>query len=164
MPSISEISSVIDCKCIYQLYPTYYPHYHLYCSPHTSLGICTGRGSPHRFTGPGGHVHGLGPRYRHPSTTRARADNFESPPRFSKSVEIATSSSTLSSWRLRNRASFFHIFSSTAGHLFSWRLLGPCETSRWLGQPGSGVLLHRWLSFLIFSSFFFLLTSSLAPK
>ena len=126
--------------------------------------------------GPGGRGHGLGLRYRRPSTTCARASgcpgffacmgNFESPHSVSNwwitfrlpfVINVFSRiSSAFSSWRLQNCA-VFHIFSSTANHLSSQRLLGPCETSRWVGQTGGGVLLHCWYVFSF--SFLFLLTS-----
>ncbi len=68
--------------------------------------------------------------------------------------------SAFSLWRLQNHA-VFHVLSSATNHPFLQRLLGPHETSHWVGQAGSGV--PPLVCFLIFS-FFFLLTSSFAAK
>ena len=143
-------------------------------------------GRPARVYGPGCHGYGLGPRYRHPSTTRARARvvrvffariDFESPQRFSKwwitfrlpcplLSMLSRVSSVFSSWRLQNRT-VFHVFSSTAaGHLSSRRLLGLRKTSHqvshWVGQAGSGMLLNWYVFSFSHSSFF--ASSSFAAK
>jgi hypothetical protein len=65
------------------------------------------------------------------------------------------------SWRLQNCA-VFHIFPSATSHLSSHRLLGPHDTSCWVGGSGRSTATAGTFSHFLF--LFFLLTSSFAAK